>query len=197
MLKNFSKVQRRILLGCFIAYCTTYLGRLNLSQALPGIIREFSLSDAQAGLFQTVFAAIYAVGQLINGAIVDRIDENRHILIGIAASALCNLLFGAVSGYPALLLLWALNGAAQSMIWTPIVKILANRFDRERQTVANYFLSIALVAGHLAAWVIAGFMAQLVSWRLSFAIPGIAMSSSTTSTGLSLRACRPSCSGRF
>ncbi|MGI6174214.1 MAG: MFS transporter [Christensenellales bacterium] len=176
MLKNFSKVQRRILLGCFIAYCTTYLGRLNLSQALPGIIREFSLSDAQAGLFQTVFAAIYAVGQLINGAIVDRIDENKHILIGIAASALCNMLFGAFSGFPALLLLWALNGAAQSMIWTPIVKILANRFDQEQQSVASYFMSITLVAGHLAAWAISGIVTQLFSWRLSFAIPGIAMS---------------------
>ncbi len=176
MLKNFSRQQRRILFGCILAYCTVYLGRLNLSQALPGIIREFSLSDAQAGLFQTAFAIVYAIGQLINGAIVDRIDENRHLLIGLAASALCNLLFGAVSGFPVLLLLWAVNGAAQSMIWTPIVKILANRFGREQQSVASYFLSIALVAGHLVAWALSGIMTQLFSWRLSFAIPGIAMS---------------------
>ena len=60
--ERFSPIQRSTLLLCFFAYAAAYTGRLNLSAAIPGLRGGIAMSDAQAGLFQTVFALVYAAG---------------------------------------------------------------------------------------------------------------------------------------
>lgn len=67
MRERFSPIQRSTLL-CFFAYAAAYTGRLNLSAAIPGLRGGIAMSDAQAGLFQTVFALVYAAGQIVNGS---------------------------------------------------------------------------------------------------------------------------------
>lgn len=171
MAKAFTKSQRRIFLGCFIAYAAAYLGRLNMSAALNGVIAGMSLTDAQGGMFQTVFALTYAAGQLVNGAMVDRISARRHIVTGLILSAVCNVIFGSSAAYGLMLTAWCLNGIAQSMLWTPIVKLMSVWFFGKARGRASFGLSMTMVVGHLSAWCISGYMATLFNWRLSFIIP--------------------------
>ncbi|MBO4883847.1 MAG: MFS transporter [Clostridia bacterium] len=168
---KFSRNQRRIWLGCFISYAAAYVARLNMGAALSSVIESMNLTDAQGGLFQTVFALVYAAGQLVNGAIVDRISARRYIAVGMVLSGVCNLLFGLSRSYWAMVLIWALNGAVQSMLWTPIVKLMAVWFKGARRGRASFSISITLVLGNLSAWAISGFLASRVGWRMSFIIP--------------------------
>ncbi len=168
---KFTSAQRRIFLACFLSYACAYIGRLNLSAALGSVIGDMNLTDAQGGLFQTVFALTYAIGQLVNGSIVDRISARLYIFLGLALSGVCNLLFGLASSYWTMTALWALNGAAQSMLWTPIVKLLAVWFKGRRRDKASFGVTMTLVLGNLTAWALSGCMASLVSWRFSFIIP--------------------------
>ena len=87
MKEKFTSGQRKTLLLCFLCYSAAYTGRLNLSAALPGLRDGMALTAAQAGMFQTVFALIYAVGQIVNGARADRASIGRSIgaVFGIAA----------------------------------------------------------------------------------------------------------------
>ena len=168
---KFTAAQRRIFIACFLSYACAYIGRLNLSAALNSVIGDMNLTDAQGGLFQTVFALTYAAGQLVNGSIVDKISARVYIFLGLALSGLCNLLFGLASSYWMMTALWALNGAAQSMLWTPIVKLMAVWFKGRRRGRASFGLSMTLVLGNLSAWALSGCMASLVGWRFSFIIP--------------------------
>lgn len=168
---KFTRPQRMIFLGCFIAYFGAYIGRLNASAALPGISQALNLTGEQSGLLQTVFALTYAVGQLVNGAIVDRINPRKFIFTGLLGSAAANLAFGLSNSYGMLLAAWCVNGAAQSMLWTPIVRMVADSFDAERRQRASFLLSMTCVLGHLAAWAIAGVLATYFSWKLSFLLP--------------------------
>ncbi len=168
---KFTRGQRRILFFCVLCYTAAYTGRLNLSAALVGLKESFQMSDARAGGFQTAFALVYAAGQIVNGARADRVSPRRHIALGLTLSALCNLLFGLSNAYGAQLALWMLNGAAQSMLWTPIVRLTAQWFRGERRTRASFVLSMTIVAGHLLAWGVAGAMSSLLGWRYSFLIP--------------------------
>lgn len=170
-MQDFSPTQRKVFAGCFIVYAGAYIARLNLAAALPSVMAAFSLTEAQAGLIQTLFALVYAAGQLINGAIVDRISAKRYIIIGLIGSVVFNALFGLATAYWHLLVLWALNGAAQSMLWTPIVKLLAGWFTDEQRKKVSMWVGFTIIGGHLVSWAIAGYMAQLVSWRFSFIIP--------------------------
>ena len=168
---RFSPNQRKVWIGCFVAYAAAYVARLNMGAALGSVIADLSLTDAQGGLFQTVFALVYAAGQMVNGSIVDRISARRYIVTGLILSGLCNLLFGLARSYWTLVVIWGLNGAAQSMLWTPIVKLVAVWFKGARRSRASFGLSMTLVLGNVSAWAISGLMASLVGWRLSFIIP--------------------------
>ena len=168
-----SRPQKRLLTLLVIIYSSAYFCRLNLSAALDGMIGALSLSISRAGYLQTVFALVYACGQLVNGTIVDRVNPARYMLTGIIGSALCNMAMGLASAYPALLFIWALNAAFQSMLWTPVMRLIAMHFleDDQRQR-ANALLALALTFGHLGAWAISGFLSGLVGWRFSFIVPG-------------------------
>ncbi len=167
----FTRAQWRIFFGCFLAYATAYVARLNLSAALPDLSASMDLTDAQSGMFQTGFAFIYACGQLVNGSLADRISARKYILAGMLASAACNALVGSAQSYGVLLLGWCLNGVAQSMLWTPIVKLMATWYHGHSRNRVSFGMSMTLVVGHLAAWAISGYMATLFGWRMSFFIP--------------------------
>ena len=173
MSDTFTARQRRAFLMCFLSYTTAYIARLNLSAALDALSTDLTLTHAQAGLFQTVFALIYAAGQLINGTIIDRVSARWYIFTGLALSGVCNLCFGLCRSYAALLVLWGLNGAAQSMLWTPIVKLMAVWFRGRRRAKASFGISMTLILGNLSAWALSGYMASSVGWRQSFIIPGV------------------------
>ena len=175
MRERFSPIQRSTLLLCFFAYASAYTGRLNLSAAIPGLRGGIAMSDAQAGLFQTVFALVYAAGQIVNGSLIDKINVRRSIAVGLIISAGCNALFGLTDSFPVMLILWGLNGAAQSMLWTPIVKLVADRFSGQARDRASFVLSITIIFGHFIAWAISGTLAAILNWRYSFLIPAFIM----------------------
>ena len=170
----FSRAQRRLLTVCLLLYTSAYFCRLNLSAALDGIMRATALPITRAGFLQTVFALVYACGQLINGAVVDRVNPVRYMFVGITGSALCNIAMGMTGTYPAMLAVWSVNAAFQSMLWTPVMRIIALHFRESGPRLrANAVIAFALTFGHLGAWAVSGFLASLLNWRFSFIAPGV------------------------
>lgn len=168
----FSRQQRRVLTLCVVMYTTAYVCRLNLSAALNSILEVMNLSMAQGGMLQTLFAAIYAAGQFVNGAIVDRVNPARYMLAGLAGSAACNLIMGLCGSYPAMLAVWSLNAAFQSMLWTPVMRLLALYFREDHlRERANETIALTLIVGHFIAWAISGFVSAAAGWRFSFIVP--------------------------
>ena len=174
MKKAFSIRQRQVLTLCALMYTAAYVCRLNLSAALGGIMEEMHLSMVRGGMLQTMFAIIYAAGQFLNGAIVDRVNPARHILLGLAGSAACNLAMGLCASYPAMLAVWSLNAAFQSMMWTPVMRLIAVHFlDDSSRERANTTISFMLIGGHFAAWAVSGFVSAAADWQLSFIVPAV------------------------
>ena len=184
----FTLRQRRIITACTVLYIAAYFCRLNLSAVLDPIASHLSLSLPQAGLLQTVFASIYALGQLINGTIVDRVNPVRHMFTGLLGASLCNIAMGFAGSFQMMLILWALNGVFQSMMWTPIMRIVTLYYDdtatRER---ANGTLAMTLIVGHFGAWAISGFLGELLHWRFAFIVPALIALTVLTVSYLSLR----------
>ena len=169
--KRFSAMEKRIFAGCFFSYLLAYAARMNLAAALPRISEELRLTDAQGGLIQTVFAVVYAAGQMINGALADRVSPRRHVVLGLALSAACNLLFGLCGAYWQMLALWSLNGAAQSMLWTPMVRLIAVWFDAEKRGKVSFWMCLSFIFGNLAAWALSGMLSLRLGWRAAFFAP--------------------------
>ncbi len=162
----------RIFFICWLTYAGYYLGRVNLAVALPSIQADLHWSKAAAGLIGSAFYWVYALGQLINGRLGDRLSARRLVAMGLVASALLNLAFGASSALPLMALIWAANGLAQSTGWGPMMKTLAHWFEpRQRGRLTALFMP-CYVVGHAASWALGGWLCASRGWRYAFIVPG-------------------------
>lgn len=167
--------ERRLMIGCLAGYLLSYSGRLNLSAALPALKQALELSDTQSGMFQTVFALIYAAGQMANGMIADRVNARLYVAAGLMGSALCNLGLCHVHSYPLMLGLWALNGACQSMLWTPIIRLLSRSFEGYALRKVCSYIAFAPGLSHFLAWGLAGLASLSGGWYAPFGVGAMMM----------------------
>ncbi len=160
---------------CWIAYFSTYIGRLNYSSAMTELIASQVLSRTEAGAISMVFFFCYGGGQLINGFLGDKLSPRWMLFIGMSASALLNALMGAIPLFPAMVLLWGLNGYVQSMIWPPIVRIFSDMLEGETMIRCSIHITSTIAAGTLAAYLLSAVMIQAAGWRMAFWAAAVAL----------------------
>jgi sugar phosphate permease len=165
--------QTKIFVLCWIAYASAYFCRVNMSVAIPAIQQSFGWSKTSLGLIGSGFFWVYGIGQLVNGYIGDKVSGRIFIFVGLAVSALINIFFGFTSNVIIMMLLWAVNGFSQSMLWGPIVRILSKWFPKEHSTRISVGISTSIVGGYLLAWGLSGQILTKASWPWVFRIPGI------------------------
>ncbi|MFC2078690.1 MFS transporter [Candidatus Bipolaricaulota bacterium] len=163
--------QRQIFILLWITYAAFYLGRVNFSVALPGIMAQFGWTRADVGAIGTALFWAYALGQFINGQLGDKVGARVLITIGLVASAVVNVFFGFSAAIWVMILLWAVNGYAQSMGWAPTVKTLANWFPPRMRGKMSGRLGTSYILGGALSVVLAGFFAARFGWQATFYAP--------------------------
>lgn len=155
----------------WLTYGAFYFCRANLSAAVPGLEHEGGLTKTEIGWILGGFKLVYGVGQLINGQLAERVSPRRLLAIGMLGSAALTVLFGFSTGFYALLFLWAVNGYAQSLGWSPTMRVAANWFAPARRGRAIAVIGTGYqLAGSLTV-VIAGWSAEWLGWRGALWVP--------------------------
>ncbi len=165
--------RKRVFISVWITYSTFYLCRVNMSIAIPGIMKEFGYSKTAMGGILTSLFIIYAVGQFVNGQLGDRFGARKLISLGLLMSGLLNIVFGFNSAITAMMIIWGLNGFFQSMGWGPSVKTVANWFSPEKRGKMSGLLGTSYLIGNAYSWALAGFVVGLLGWRWAFWIPAV------------------------
>lgn len=169
----FSTAQKKLLCLCMIAYSCTYFMRVNLSVALPAIADELVLSSSELGGLSSAFFWTYAIGQLINGWLGDRLPTKFMVLFGLLISALTNVLLPFCSSAGPMVVLWAVNGLFQSMLWAPMMRTLSMHFSGEKLVFASFSMSVTLVIGYIGAWAGSTVLQNLFGWKMIFLAPAL------------------------
>ena len=60
------------------------------------------------------------------------------------------------------------NAVGQSMLWTPVVRILALTYQDAARERASFILSLISVLAYVAAWLLAGLITSYIGWRQAF-----------------------------
>lgn len=170
---DMQRWQKKILFVCWLGYACSYLSRTNLSIALPGMIDLFHWNKADAGMIGTMFFWAYAVGQLINGYIGDRIQSRLFVFAGLFVSAIINLWVGFSTNLIVISILWCINGYFLSTLWGPIIKTVSLWFPENKRTKIAIILSTSTIAGYLVTWGVIGQIIVKYSWRFAFRIPAV------------------------
>ncbi|MBR5721789.1 MAG: MFS transporter [Clostridia bacterium] len=171
---KFTGRQKLIAILCFGAYLSAYLMRVNISIALPEIAKYLGYTDISAiGYIPGAFFWTYALGQLISGWLGDRISPKYMIAVGLFCSAVINLTFSFASSLTAMIILWAINGAFQSMLWAPIMKTIVLNFEGTRLGKMTFLMSMTLVVGYSLSWSASTIIKTFLDWRFVFSVPAV------------------------
>ncbi|MEM2875886.1 MAG: MFS transporter [Candidatus Bathyarchaeia archaeon] len=163
----------RVFILSYITYAAYYLTRLNLSVALPSIAVDLGYPKLMLGLMGGIFSAVYALGQLINGQLADWFGAKKLVTVGLLLSATVNILFGLTETGTVMVLLWAVNGYAQSTGWPSIVKIVGEWFDEGSRGKVGGLFGTCFLVGSMTALALSGYILTKFNWRAAFFLPSI------------------------
>lgn len=141
--KQTARLGHVLFLLCWISYFSTYIGRQNYSAVMAEIIRSEGFLNRTCGLVGTGFFICYGAGQIISGFLGDRLSPKWLIFTGISVSAIINGIMSLLHSPQSMAAAWCLNGAAQSMTWSPILRVFSEYLPASQQKKKKVCVSIA------------------------------------------------------
>lgn len=165
------------LLG-FLVYFASYVTRINYGAVISEIVFTEGIAKSSASLAVTSSFITYGIGQLFSGYLGDKINPKKLIFLGLLSSSLFNLLLPLCLSPLYTCAVWAINGFSQSLIWPPLVKILAENLTAEKYKKACVTVSAASSIGTVAVYLFSPVIIRIFSWKAVFffsAIIGIAV----------------------
>ena len=132
------------------------------------MIRSGSYTEAYIGTISTGYLVAYACGQLINGAIGDKIIARYMISGGLLGAGLCNLALPFAPDLITTTIIYSASGFFLSMIYGPMTKVSSENVKQEYVArVALGYTFASLLGSPLAAVI-----AMLVNWQGAFLVCG-------------------------
>ncbi|MDP3071835.1 MAG: MFS transporter [Opitutaceae bacterium] len=178
-----------------LLYTSFYMCRYNLPLANKSIADEFGFSKSDMSDIISTQLYAYAIGQVVNGLLTDKLGGKRAMLIGAAGTILMNVAFGAASFASMLwlfMLVRGIDGYMQSFGAPGFIKVNTSWFSvRERGTFAGIFGFMINLGRLLNNWLAPSLLAGFVflgmwhvpplHWRWLFWVPaGIAVIAAIT-----------------
>ena len=162
-----------------IAMCVGQVGSLLPHVVVPAVmvgdlIPLWGLSNGQAGLLASAYAAGYMLAVPVLGSLTDRVDARRLLLLGSLANAAATIAFGLLAqGLLSGMLLWGLAGVGFAGAYMPGLRALTDRLDPgdSSRSVTLYTSSYSLGVG--LSFLASQLIAQSLGWRWAFVLTGL------------------------
>ena len=147
---------------CFASYLAVYVAKNVLGAVSPEMIEKGIITTENVGSLSSIYFITYAIGQLINGRIGDKIKSKYMISFGLLFAGICNALFLTfISSVTVAYISYAAMGFFLSMIYGPMTKTVAENTDPKYTTRCTLGYTFA----SFLASPIAGVLASVIIWK--------------------------------
>lgn len=167
-----------MLLSFGLTYLFFYNGRQNINLVMTQMAEGLNSTTAAMGVVSSALFWCYAFGQLINGRLGAFFGYKRFMMIGVAASAITNVLISYQHSIPVIAILWGLNGFFQSMVWANGLGVLNKWWPKDQRGFASglttAFSGLAQVVTYLTILLALDWNPDW-GWRAAFRYPMIPM----------------------
>ena len=167
------KEMRFLCFLCCLAYFMSYLTRLNYAACMVELQSALGIGKSIAGLPVTMCFLNYGVGQLVCGFLGDRFSPQKMIFGGLAGASACNLAVALFPRMSVIVPVWCLNGFFQSMLWPPMVRIMAEMLDDRWYRLSCVLVSMASSAATIAIYVLTPVCIRVSGWKAVFIAPAV------------------------
>lgn len=165
---RFKRLQWSTFLAATLGYGLYYVCRLSFNVVKKPIVDEGIFSETELGVIGSVLFFTYAVGKFCNGFMADRSNIRRFMATGLIISALVNLCLGFTSSFILFMILWGVNGWAQSMGAAPCVVALSRWFPTSKRGSFYGFWSASHNLGEAFTFIAVASLVSFAGWRYGF-----------------------------
>lgn len=162
-----------MLILAWITYTAAYLCRVNISTVLDKLSIGMHVDVEYLGIASSVYFVSYAVGQLLNGFIGDRVNPHRYVMLALLMTGAINMFLGLQTSGLLFLIFWGLNGIFQSMFWCTLLRLLSFHTEEHQRKNVSTVMSTTSVTGYFLSWVVLSDLFSSASYRPYFLVPGV------------------------
>ena len=173
--KGINKSSLALALLCFTVYYLAYLGRYSYSSNINRVMEYFLISKSEAGSIATCFFITYGIGQVVNGLLCKRYNVRFAVFTALVFSALTNLAFPILGevDFGLLRLIWLINGFAQSVLWSSIIRLLNESLPKKSLTTAIFIMALPVSMGTFSIYGLSSLLSALsIEFKNVFFIAG-------------------------
>ncbi|MBR5411084.1 MAG: MFS transporter [Clostridia bacterium] len=152
---------------CPLIYFASYLTRKNYGVIMTAIIENEGMADDVAGFIETLALISYGAGQVISGILGDKFKPQNIIVCGLSTTIACNLLMPLCPYNYLREIVWFINGFAQSMLWPPLVRIMAETMDSRTYSRVCANVNVAGIGGTIFLY-----LSYPLIWQKLFGVNG-------------------------
>lgn len=152
---------------CSISYFAVYIARNILGAVTPKIIESGAFDEVEIGAMSSFYFGAYAIGQLINGMVGDRIKAKYMISGGLLLAGITNFVFPYLTVSPtAATAVYAVTGFSLAMIYAPMTKIVSENTEPIHAVRCSFGYTFASFFATPAA----GLLATFLAWQAVFTV---------------------------
>ena len=152
---------------CVFTYMIGYYMRKLLSVTTPVLLTQ-GYTESFIGVLSFAYMLMYAVGQLVNGRLGDRVHPRWMILMGLSVPGISQMAFPFLPHPLLQVLSFAVLGFFLSMLRGPLVKAISENTHAHHARLACVGISIVSYLGPL----LASLLAMVFRWRWVFVVGG-------------------------
>ncbi len=173
-MKLSKEAKNAVMIGglCSASYLAVYFARNILSAVTPKIVAGDESIVEYIGVVSSLYFIFYAVGQLINGIIGDKIKAKYMISFGLLLAGATNIVFPYIFHIQqAAKFLYGMTGFFLSMIYAPMTKLVAENTNPIHAVRCSLGYELAALLGSPFAGLVASFLV----WQSVFFVGSIAL----------------------
>jgi len=161
------------------AMCIGQIGNLLPHVVVPAVMVQYliplwGMTNTQAGLLASAYAAGYMLAVPFLSSLTDRYDARRILLLGSLCSGLSTLAFAFfATSWLTGVFIWGLAGASFAGAYMPGLRALTDRLETAdaSRSISLYTASYSMGVGF--SFLVSQLVADAYGWRWSFGITGL------------------------
>ncbi|MDY3928499.1 MAG: MFS transporter [Clostridia bacterium] len=166
-LESRKEVNALIILFVF-TYMVSYITRINYGAIISEMEKETGFARNLLSMALTGSFITYGVGQIISGICGDRFSPKKLVSCGLTLTVIMNLFIPLCNNPYLMTVVWCVNGFAQSLMWPPLVRIMATLLSEEDYKNASSKVSWGGNFGTIAVYTLSPLLISVLGWKSVF-----------------------------
>ena len=151
-----------------VTYMVSYLTRINYGAVISEVVTDTGFTKSLLSMAVTGSFITYGAGQIVSGIIGDRFSPKKLITAGLCVTTVMNLLMILCADPWQMLIVWCINGFAQSFMWPPLVRLMSALVSREDYKGVSTKVAWGSSIGTMVIYLVSPILISLSGWRSIF-----------------------------